>query len=138
MGQLLRLLRGKCVYCGRLKMHPTKVNYFTCKLRLLDHGLLKEAEELENFSTRRKSMLKMVYGHNADGGGGSEDDSEDEMDIKEMRTNFTKRAIRKAGAIKSRASPREKVEALSEQRRAVVKEFLSDITKGNACGHCNG
>jgi len=139
MDQLLRLLRAKCVYCGHLKMHPAKVNLVTCKLRLLQYGLLEEAEELENVGTKRKGMNNLPNGAASVASAGGEDDSEDDMDLKESRSLFTKRAVKKAGGTVRRYDmSKEKVEALSEQRRAVIKQFLGDFTNGGACGHCNG
>lgn len=139
MDQLLRLLRAKCVYCGHLKMHPAKVNLVTCKLRLLQHGLLEEVEELENVGTKTKGMKNLPGGAAAEASAGSEDDSEDDMDLKEVRSLFTKRAIKKAsGNMRRYEMSNEKVEALSEQRRAVIKQFLGEFTSGGACGHCNG
>ena len=120
-------------------MHPVKVNLFTCKLKLLDHGLLKEAGEVENAGLRRKDAYDLQNEQNAEPGAGDDDDSEDEMDKKEMRTLFTERAVKKAGGGVNRiAMSREKVEALSEQRRAVVKDFLGAITLGRSCGRCDG
>lgn len=120
-------------------MHPAKINLVTCRLRLLQYGLLEEAEELENFGTKRKSMNNLPNGAASVASAGSEDDSEDDMDLKEIRILFAKRAIKKTtGAVRRYDMSKEKVEALSEQRRAVVKQFLGDITNGGACGHCNG
>jgi len=139
MDQLLRLLRAKCVYCGHLKMHPAKINLVICKLRLLQYGLLEEVEELENVCTKRKGMNNLPDGAAVVASADSEDDSEDDMDLKEIRNLFTKRAVKKAGGTVRRYDmSKEKVEALSEQRRAVIKQFLSNITNGGACGHCNG
>ena len=139
MDQLLKLLRAKCVYCGHLKLHPAKVNLYTCKLRLLDHGLLKEAEEVENIGLRRGNMRALMQGSAAEGSAGSEDDSEDDIDMKEMRIIFTRRAIKKVGGSNNKSAVcKEKVEAISKQRRAVVKQFLGEITQGGACGQCNG
>lgn len=139
MEQMLRILRAKCVYCGHLRMHPAKVNFFTCKLRLLQHGLIEEAGALDNIGTERKSKSNMSNEVDAEPSAGSEDDSEDEMNLKELRDLFTKRAVRRSGGrMRKYELSKEKVEALAEQRRAVIKQFLLEITKGSACGHCNG
>lgn len=139
MDQLLRLLRGKCVYCGHLKLHPARVNLYACKLRLLHHGLSREAEEVENVGTKPKSMIGLPNGVGEEVGQESEEDSEDEEDLTEKRKLFTKRAIREAGGGDARRYlSREKIEVLSEHRRAVVKDFLGDLTKGRSCGRCNG
>ena len=143
MDQVLRLLRARCVYCGHLTLHPTETNRFACKLRLLQHGLLEEAEELENvyYDTlqARKDKFARVNGH-AEASQSDETESEDEdASLISRRIEFAKRAIRKAGGRRQRSSiAAEKIEAVSGQRRVLVKEFLSLIVKPKTCGTCKG
>ncbi|KAL9122996.1 MAG: hypothetical protein Q9187_000454 [Circinaria calcarea] len=139
--QLLRLLRARCVYCNHLKLHPAEVNRLACKLRLVRYGLLKEAEELENI--RSSSKTKQGAGANGstvDGVGISSDESEDDsVRLHQRRNEFVKRSIKKAGGkTHLDAASRDKIEAIYEQRRALIKEFLVSITKGKACGTCKG
>lgn len=141
MDQVLRLLRAKCAYCGHLKMHRAEVNRFTCKLQLIQHGLLEEAAELGNIRSKvRTSEDTRINGAPSDTDMQSENSEEDEGELLQQRRNeFVKRAIKKAGGSKLKAEvAAEKVEALSEERRAVIKKFLAAAPIVHACGNCKG
>lgn len=142
MDQCLRLLRAKCVYCHRLKMSRVEANRFICKLKLVRHGLLKEAEDLEELQPRKKSAGQNTAGAEEDGEAlseSSEEEDAEENDIIERRNKFVRNAIKAAGVNRRKADwSIEKNEAVGEERRAVVKEFLADITKGKKCNNCKG
>lgn len=138
MDQLLRLLRAKCAYCSRLKLHPAEVNRFSCKLLLIRHGLLKQAEELEEIQLKSK-RLKMADGGGSDEELESEESEEEDADtLIQRRNDFVKRSIKMTGGKQRRPVEVEKVEAVSAERRAVIKEFLGAITKSKICGNCKG
>lgn len=138
MDQLLRLLRAKCAYCSRLKLHPAEANRFSCKLQLIRYGLLKEAEELEEIQLK-SARLELAGGGGSDEEPESEGSEEEDADtLIQRRNDFVKRSIKKAGGKKRRSVEVEKVEALSGERRAVIKEFLGAITKVKTCGNCKG
>ncbi|KAI9809454.1 MAG: hypothetical protein M1827_006834 [Pycnora praestabilis] len=138
MDQALRLLRAKCSYCNHLKMARIEVNRFCCKLRLIHHGLLGEAEDLEEMhimgnSPSTASGKDEGPGEDLDG---PESQDEDGDSLIRRRDEFVGRSIRKAAELGSRASG--KNEAVAEERRAVIKEFLASITKGKKCANCQG
>ena len=138
MDQLLRLLRAKCAYCHHLRLHPAEINRFICKLRLIQHGLLEEAKELDDIHLRPK----MVKSNGLATTGGMESDQSEEDDPDSLvyrRNDFVKHAIKQAGSGRHRAATAAgKFEAVAEERRAVIKEFLGIITKGKTCGSCKG
>lgn len=141
MDQLLRLLRARCAYCGHLKMHRAEVHRFTCKLQLIQHGLLHEAVDLENLHLKaRTSKATRINGTASDIVMQSEDSEvEDDELLQQRRDEFVKRAIRKAGGNKNKAEvAAKKVEAISEERRAVIKEFLAAAPTGRTCANCKG
>ena len=140
MDQALRLLRARCVYCGHLKLHPAEINRYACKLRLLRHGLLQEAQELENVQIKVSGVTSTrTNGAAGNGGPDSDSGSDDEDSLVSRRTEFVKRALRKAGAGRRKANAAvEKIEAVSEERRIVIKSFLSVIVKPLSCGNCKG
>jgi DNA-directed RNA polymerase I subunit RPA1 len=129
MDQLLRLLRAKCAYCHHLKMSRKEVNRYFCKLRLLQHGLLGAAEEIDNIEVTKSQDA-------ADGSSESEEESAVDNVIR-RRNAFVKKSIKAA-----KANPweweREKNEGVAEARRIVVKTFLKSITSGRVCGNCSG
>jgi DNA-directed RNA polymerase I subunit RPA1 len=129
MDQLLRLLRAKCAYCHHLKMSRKEVNRYLCKLRLLQHGLLGAAEEIDNIEVTKTQD---------NGDASSESEGESAIDnVIRRRNTFVKKSIKAA-----RANPweweREKNQGVAEARRVVVKSFLKSITSGKVCGNCSG
>ncbi|KAL6715188.1 hypothetical protein ACLMJK_007452 [Lecanora helva] len=136
MDQLLRLLRGKCAYCGHLKLPPTEVNRYVCKLKLIEHGLVKQVEELENISLGSATKKAFGMASQEDGGDSAE---EDEETLKQKRNDFVKYAIKAArNKGTSVANASEKVESVSEVRREIIKQFLAVITSVKTCGNCKG
>lgn len=141
MDQVLRLMRARCVYCGHLKLPRAEVDRFTCKLRLIEYGLVQEVEELENIHLRSTaSKLKGMQVDAMDVDGDSQDSEEEDAEtLKQRRNEFVIRAIKKKGGSKSRvAAASEKIEAVAEVKRAIIKEFLAAITKPKTCGNCKG
>lgn len=141
MDQLLRLLRAKCAYCGRLKMPRSEINRFSCKLRLIQYGLLEEAEELETIRLRTGSGATEMNGvtEDSEGGGDSEYSEDDEHGLQQQRNDFVKDAIKQAGGSRRMAKvAAEKVAAVSDERRAVIKEFLAAAPIVKTCGSCRG
>lgn len=139
MDQLLILLNGRCEFCGYLKLAPTRVSRFICKLRLVHHGLLREAQELDDILSIPKSSSKpMASGVSVHEDSDEEDESEED-DITERLKNFVKRAVRRVNRIENPGSSvAGKIGAIAEERRVLIKEFLSTIGKVRTCGHCKG
>ena len=127
MDQLLRLLRATCAYCHHLKMSRKEVNRYLSKLRLLQHGLLGAAEEIDNIEVTKSQ-------DNADGRSESEEESGVDNVIR-RRNAFVKKSIKAAAPWEWE---REKNEGVAEARRVVVKSFLKSITSSRVCGNCSG
>ena len=139
MDQLLRLLRGTCAYCGHLKLHAAEIDRFTCKLRLIEHGLVKEVEELDNIHLGSACTKALGVSASQAGEENASSEEEDEETLKKRRYEFVRRAIKNAGGKDSRAMvASDKVESVSEIRRGIIKEFLAAIPKPKACGNCKG
>ncbi len=138
MDQLLLLLKGKCEFCGHLKLSPVKVSRFICKLRLIQHGLLKESHDLEEFLSTPESHSQRMPNDGEESASASEEES-DAGNIMARLEDFVNRAVKKAKSVDENGSKRaEKVGAIGEQRRAVVKEFLAATKKARTCGRCKG
>ena len=133
MDQLLRFLRGKCAYCNHLKLHPAEVNRFVCKLTLIRYGLLKEAAEIEEIHGKLDSPDEAESESAGDSDNGIADD------LVHRRNDFVQRAIKNLGGKTIAAAiAAEKTEAVTEERRVVLREFLASITKAKSCGSCKG
>ena len=141
MDQMLRILRARCYHCGHLKLHPAEKIRFICKLRLLQHGLLHEAQEIDTITNQNFKGPKAarMNGTATEAATDSEEEDSDVESLVEKRLRVTKQAIKRAGGSRSKFELLgEKAEAVSEERRNVVREFLEVITKGSKCGSCNG
>lgn len=139
MDQLLLLLRGKCEFCGYLKLARIQISRFICKLRLIHHGLLKESQDLDDILSTPKSQTQWMSNGVDEHEEASEDEESDADGIAERLEDFVKRAIKKARSVDDRGSGRaDKIGAIGEERRALVKEFLAAIKKARVCGQCKG
>ncbi|OAX83041.1 hypothetical protein ACJ72_02603 [Emergomyces africanus] len=131
--QLFRLLRAQCVYCHRFRMSRADIKSYTCKLRLLQYGLVEEAMALDSMEVRR--------GKDNNAGSGSEDsEDEDEEDFIRRRDAYVKRCIHQVVArnkdqefLHSSKNP-----VAGERRRHIVRGFLKDITAVKKCASCSG
>ena len=123
-------------------MHRAELNRFTCKLQLIQHGLLEEANELDVLHPKtRTSKAISTDGAASDTDMESEESEESvsEEHLQQQRNEFVKLAIKKAGSSKCKTEvAAEKVEAISGERRAVIKEFLAAAPASKTCGNCNG
>ena len=140
MDQTLRLLRARCAYCSRLKLRRLDVNRSVCKLRLLQYGLLEEAEQIELLQVKMKSFASTSGDADLGSNVSEDDDSDDDPDdLIERRNEFVKTAIKKArGRGQMVTFEGDKVEAAAEERRAVIREFMASITKPKECNNCKG
>lgn len=141
MDHMLRLLRSKCAYCGLLKLHRPEVNRVACKLKLIQHGLLQESEDVENIHLRSKSadpiaVISSAVQQNEDD---DESEEEDEESLIRRRIAFVKHALKNAkGKNLTAGMEAQKFEVVAEQRRAVVDEFLRAASTIRVCGSCKG
>ncbi|QDS71684.1 hypothetical protein FKW77_008128 [Venturia effusa] len=133
MDQCLRLLRGTCVYCNKLRMSRQDVNRYSCKLRLIHFGLLEDAHRLEEMMSSSKGKRKI--GEEAASSSDTESDEDEEAGglIRE-RNEFTDKAIKRA----RKAEVIEHNEALGEERKNVIRSFLADIARRPKCSNCGG
>ena len=109
-------------------MTRKEVNRYLCKLRLIQHGLLSAAEDVDNIEV---SQTKDENSSDSEDSGSAIDN------VIRRRTAFVKRTIKAA-----KADPwewkREKNETVAEARRTIVKAFMKAITAGRICGNCSG
>ncbi|KAF2823082.1 DNA-directed RNA polymeras-like protein I subunit [Ophiobolus disseminans] len=130
--QLLRLLRGKCVYCHHFRLARVTINEFVSRLRLIRCGLVQEANEMHEHIDLQKGKTSKRNAEDSE----SDDDNED---IIGQRNNYVKRCMKRAGISKRDArSMREKNDTISDARRQVLKEFYAQVVAGRNCKNCQG
>ncbi|EMC95705.1 hypothetical protein BAUCODRAFT_34468 [Baudoinia panamericana UAMH 10762] len=136
MDQVLRLLRGMCIYCSRLKMSRVVVHKMLSRLRLIQYGLLTELHELDAMS------IRAVAGGKGDTARSDEEEEIDEDDDAEANTviarldHFVANAIRTAK--QNGTFSTQKTEATTSARRAVIADFMGRMTGSRKCGNCKG
>ena len=133
MDQVYRLLRAQCVYCHGFRLPRRDLNRFTCIFRLLQFGLLHEAQMVDEIEQNDSAF------------GSSEDDTDEDEGhpatdpVIRKRDAFVRKAINEhRHSISIEALKREKHEGASEMRRELVKEFLAIIVKDKVCKSCAG
>ncbi|KAK3638050.1 hypothetical protein LTR22_018012 [Elasticomyces elasticus] len=133
MDQTLKLLRSMCIYCSRLKMSRVQVDRYRCKLRLVQFGLLKEVEALDQLALKGASGQKDIAEEEESD---SDDDDSDAKSIISRMESYTNSCIaiaRQNGSITTH-----KTEATTIARKVVVSEFMGKIAAGKKCANCQG
>ncbi|KAF2801996.1 DNA-directed RNA polymeras-like protein I subunit [Mytilinidion resinicola] len=135
MDQCLRLLRAKCVYCHHLRIPQTKVNLYISKLRLITHGLLEQAEDIDQKISGDSKRKKATGARDSSN---DEDEDEDANELIAKRDTYVNKTIKKAGIQKNSDWSMEKTEAVGDARRAVVKDLYTEMVLGKNCKNCKG
>ncbi|KAL1842584.1 hypothetical protein VTJ49DRAFT_4764 [Mycothermus thermophilus] len=143
MDQAYRLLRAQCVYCHHFRLPRHEIHKYTCMLRLLQYGLIHEAQMIESFTPSdlgdQLSRLRLtdVPTH-------EDDEAEEEGDTVQdssmrAREAYVRKVLREYRTKVSMGDIRKgKHEGAAEMRRAIIKEFLTVMTREKRCRSCNG
>ncbi|GAB1313106.1 hypothetical protein MFIFM68171_03316 [Madurella fahalii] len=143
MDQAYRLLRAQCVYCHRFRMPRHEIHRYTCMLRLLQVGLLHEAQMIDSFSASEfgEHVKRLRLSDVPD----LEDDEAEEegnnLHETAMRTReaYVRQVLREhCTKINIGDIRKGKHEGASEMRRALIKEFFAQIVKEKRCRTCDG
>jgi DNA-directed RNA polymerase I subunit RPA1 len=119
-------------------MSKAVVNRYVCKLKLIQHGLLLEAQQLDDIQVAAKPAVKAGRSIAEEEGPGDDIESEDEDDMEaffKKRNRFVEKAIKRNRANQANWNSA-KVMSVAEERRALVKQFLADIIKPRKCNRC--
>ncbi|PON21531.1 DNA-directed RNA polymerase I subunit RPA1 [Trichoderma gamsii] len=135
MDQAYRLLRATCVYCKGFRLPPKDLHKYTCQLRLLHHGLIREAHMVATIGENELA----VEIQEAMGEGPSEaEEEESSIDgVTRQREKFVRKCLQGI-KLKRGEAKRGKHEGAYEMRREVIKEFLTEIIKKRVCSSCGG
>lgn len=117
-------------------MARSQVNLYTCKLRLLQYGLVDEVAEVDAIGSVKGATSKP----GRKGDDSDDEEGEDDETVMEKRTAFVNRHIKEAkkdgrleGLMAGAKNP-----IAAEQRRNLVKIFLKDINSNRKCANCSG
>ena len=104
-----------------------------CKLRLLQHGLIHEANYID-------AIEEQGWAADVDMEDASEAEEEDENSgnaLVRKRERYVRACLQNNKVSRGEAK-RRKHEGTSQLRRDVIKEFLAEVTKGRLCASCGG
>jgi DNA-directed RNA polymerase I subunit RPA1 len=130
--QLLRLLKGQCIYCHRFRLSRSQINIYACKLRLLRYGLVEEATTV--------GAMELRKGKGGKGSDSEDSEDEDEDDLIKRRNAFVKKCIHNLPP-ESRSQThmlRSKNPVAAELRRDTVRDFLKEVSSAKKCATCSG
>lgn len=132
--QMYRLLRSMCLYCFHLRMAKTEVNCYTCKLVLLEHGLVTEIHGVDVIRLGKIRLRTKEEGENVE----SEDEADDADSLIDKRNAYVKEAITKSKESMRGQRTTEHITIVEHERRVLIKDFLKAIGGSGRCSNCNG
>ncbi|KAI3555803.1 RNA polymerase Rpb1 [Colletotrichum abscissum] len=136
LDQVLRLLRSQCVYCKGFRMRHREINRYSCKLRLLQYGLLHEAHLVDAIGEELKGLA--LPGVPTDYESEAEEEGTSTVDnIIGAREVYVRQSL-KSHRLNLGEVRKGKHEGAIEMRRELIKDFLTQITKSKRCDNCGG
>ncbi|GKT86830.1 LOW QUALITY PROTEIN: DNA-directed RNA polymerase I subunit RPA1 [Colletotrichum tofieldiae] len=136
LDQVLRLLRSQCVYCKGFRMRHREINRYSCKLRLLQHGLLHEAHLVDAIGEELKGLA--LPGVPTDYESEAEEEGTSSVDnVISAREAYVRQAL-KSHKLSLGEVRKGKHEGAIEMRRELIKDFMTQITKPRRCDNCGG
>ncbi|KAJ8610528.1 hypothetical protein MRB53_038520 [Persea americana] len=137
--QAYRLLRAQCVFCNRFRLTRAQLHLWGCKLRLIRKGLLKSAQELEEFAASKEHADAYEAQSHDDAHESSDDHKERAArSVMLMQENFVKKAIEAARLIGGIDAASVDTEAITKARKAVLLTFEKEIIRTRLCNNCGG
>ncbi|KAK0741666.1 hypothetical protein B0T21DRAFT_390575 [Apiosordaria backusii] len=142
MDQAFRFLRSMCVYCHRFRLARREVHRFACMFKLLQYGLLHEAQLIDALSeselgAKLKNMrlndIPTMDEEEAEEEGSTADATIRAREAYVRQVLKEHRARISVGDIK-----RGKHEGAADMRRALMKEFFATLVKEKRCKSCDG
>lgn len=143
MDQAYRLLRAQCVYCHHFRLPRHEIHRYACMLRLLQVGLIHEAQMVDSFSASELGEQVRKLGL-SDVPSIEDDEAEEEGNTvhdaaMRAREAYVRQVLRAHRLKVSMGDIRRgKHEGAAEMRRALIKEFLANIVKEKRCRRCDG
>ena len=165
MTHMYNILRGGCLFCHKFKLAEVQLVLYTCRLKLLNYGLVQESDRLagENLKghTNAGDLLRSEAGNKprktseGTAEGTLEDaDGDGEFDLAaitgdeaievESPSQFRKRLEKQVSETIYEAVRQGRVDRSQDQgnscyaaRRALINEFIKAIAARKRCEHCH-
>lgn len=130
-------LRSTCVYCHRFKLKSTETHRYECKLRLLQHGLTLEAQEVDNFHQGQESDEKDdAFDAMETDLAAKKPKSSDIETLRARREEFVKLSIEKAIADGRTTVDGVNTSSVQEERKLLLHEFYVAARLRLSCDNC--
>lgn len=149
MTHMYNLLRGTCLFCHHFKIPEFQMTLFIARLRLLDYGLVQEADEVNCETLQGQSNFADQENASANGFNGNEEDGDGQIEVKanqgralETIEQFRKRIDGIVGLHILHATRRgikrghAKGQVAYAARKAVIAEFFKAILQ-RKCRVCS-
>lgn len=114
MGNMFNLLRGTCFYCHRFRASLVVLTKVIGRLRLLEYGLVDDAENIDAEEPRSNAKLSDLS--NEDFDDADEDDNDDEDSSKKSKPSSSK------SEASSGETPAEFAERVNKQVKELIKQ----------------
>ncbi|PFH55530.1 hypothetical protein XA68_18111 [Ophiocordyceps unilateralis] len=135
LDQAYRLLRSMCVYCHGFRLPAKDIHKYSCKLRLLQYGLVNEAHLVGCIAENDLAIDFQIDLHL-----GEEQADEDGVSmgsVIQTREAFVRRCLLEFKSKRINVV-KDKHEGATELRRELIKDFLRDINRTKLCAGCGG
>nr|ALK02059.1 RNA polymerase I largest subunit [Wickerhamiella domercqiae] len=141
-GHMFVLLRSCCLFCHRFRLRSSEVHLYVCKLRLLQYGLMLEAQQVGDLRGDTKytsSQAEIDVDADVDAAPDDEEDRPEEAGADELfqvREQFVKSKIE--SAIKSGFAPQSGIQTptVSSERKAIIKDLYARLIARPRCNNC--
>ncbi|RCI08269.1 hypothetical protein L249_8353 [Ophiocordyceps polyrhachis-furcata BCC 54312] len=136
MDQAYRLLRATCVFCHGFRLSQKDIHMFSCKFRLLQHGLVNEAYLVGCISENDLAVdLQEDLDIDDDQAGVEGDIAMD--NVIRTREAYVQRLMLASKSTQSEET-RGKHECVSGLRRELMKAFFHEANRSKRCANCGG
>ena len=137
--QLYMFLRTSCLYCNHFKLHSNEVHRFECKLKLLQYGLILEANEIDKIRVDSNDLddIENYKIEEADADGESTNISVSSSRLlREKRELYVLESIN--NAIKEGRSTKGGIftATVGEARKDLITDFYSKVLGKKKCENC--
>ncbi|RUS34142.1 DNA-directed RNA polymerase I complex large subunit Nuc1 [Jimgerdemannia flammicorona] len=138
LNHLFAILRAKCFYCHKFRMGKVESHRLAAKLTLLQHGLIFEAQGLDQLRPHigkgKKKAMEEEAAENVDLDDGDHEEEGADAFMRKIDC-YVKHAL--AEELSERSSTGSyKVTLINDERKKVMGEFLKRVIAKKKCENC--
>lgn len=137
--QLYLFVRATCVFCQNFKMKSTEVHRYACKLKLLQYGLTRESQQIDDFQLGSSGNAKedAFDAMETELSKKKDDDSAYDMErLRKRREAFVQKSIANAMAEGRTTEEGIHTASVGEERKRVINNFYSVVRGMGHCDNC--